>query len=205
MALSRDNFSASSFTFHNVSITTKAFCECYPEKINLHSTMFLLLHFLGVFFVVSEDIYIPQCFYYYRCRLLCSELFQDLHSTMFLLLLIKRSCQTSCECNLHSTMFLLLLKSIILDMKVMNLFTFHNVSITTSFGEITTRRENNLHSTMFLLLQKYASIWKFCTGIYIPQCFYYYFIGIGREKFEYLIYIPQCFYYYVVRVFFVPL
>ena len=51
------------FTFHNVSINSGS--EGYKDIIDthLHSTMFLLIRLVAVYFLNCTKIYIPQCFY----------------------------------------------------------------------------------------------------------------------------------------------
>ena len=51
------------FTFHNVSINTEKACLRPVRYINLHSTMFLLIHGKGIEKLDDVLIYIPQCFY----------------------------------------------------------------------------------------------------------------------------------------------
>ena len=53
--------------------------------------------------------------------------------------------------NLHSTMYLLILL-IILSILSTNLFTFHYVSINSVQEEINKKLDENLHSTMYLLI-----------------------------------------------------
>ena len=52
------------FTFHNVSINTVLHTMiAVVLYTNLHSTMFLLIHFRRSQPVICTRIYIPQCFY----------------------------------------------------------------------------------------------------------------------------------------------
>ena len=76
---------------------------------------------------------------------------KNLHSTIFLLILIKEPhINPNGEYDLHSTMFLLILVDNI-TASINISFTFHNVSI------------NSLSKFLPLIFAKY---------IYIPQCFY---------------------------------
>ena len=51
------------FTFHYVSINTKMPMKKTFEKINLHSTMFLLIQKTVMKYMGLNFIYIPLCFY----------------------------------------------------------------------------------------------------------------------------------------------
>ena len=79
---------------------------------HLHSTMFLLIH-------QQQWTSITMC--------------PHLHSTMFLLILNVSVLQTDVP-NLHSTMFLLIPNKIWENDILMCQFTFHNVSINTSYN-----------------------------------------------------------------------
>ena len=51
------------FTFQYVSINTIASQNTAKSQENLHSNMFLLIHFLGCWLAWKDFIYIPICFY----------------------------------------------------------------------------------------------------------------------------------------------
>ncbi len=54
------------FTFHNVSISTKARANgCTTRNPTLHSTMYLFLPGRICFLIKGEYLYIPQCIYFY--------------------------------------------------------------------------------------------------------------------------------------------
>ncbi len=98
------------FTFHNVSISTKARANgCTTRNPTLHSTMYLFLPGRICFLIKGEYLYIPQCIYFYvfiiKRKKLCKCLyipqciyfyksrlliapgqFSPLHSTMYLFL-----------------------------------------------------------------------------------------------------------------------
>ena len=82
------------------------------------------------------------------------ELFNDLHSTMFLLIQNLVSEHRTAILNLHSTMFLLIPCHIYLSLIREGLFTFHNVSINSALRPNCSAAMRDLHSTMFLLILK---------------------------------------------------
>ena len=75
------------FTFHNVSINSSEDMPEWAKKLNLHSTMFLLIH-VNLTAETLQPLY--------------------LHSTMFLLIRYNRHNFYENRFNLHSTMFLLI-------------------------------------------------------------------------------------------------
>ena len=103
----------------------------------------------------------------------------NLHSTMFLLILIAEAVlivliiftfhnvsinshirynYSVNEYNLHSTMFLLILGLLSFDKGNPVVFTFHNVSINSIQQFQQFRQQFHLHSTMFLLIHKSGGI-----------------------------------------------
>ena len=101
---------------------------------NLHSTMFLLILMPVCCSAPCSRIYIPLCFYLYRSRSLRRisfphsftfhyvstytsdndsdrRTYRHLHSTMFLLILIRKHMNDGWIPDLHSTMFLLILEA----------------------------------------------------------------------------------------------
>ena len=160
------------FTFHYVSINSKHFRAEKSLKIDLHSTMYLLI----------------RC-----CTSLCYNCLRNLHSTMYLLipasfLLFASACarftfhyvsinSTLCQplqlaySYLHSTMYLLIpCKDGIVA--VLPIFTFHYVSINSVL-------HSSLVSVTVLFTFHYVSInssiistCRSCLYIYIPLCIY---------------------------------
>ena len=173
-----------------------------PYRPHLHSTMFLLIRFFWIiqvclwgvltFHYVSTYtlrkthsrwlflIYIPLCFYLYEETQITQSWVLDLHSTMFLLirftrytrrlissiyiplcfylyLVIRGRCRI--RSNLHSTMFLLILL----------------------WSSTPWAQRINLHSTMFLLIRWSAVDVRRWSNIYIPLCFYLYFMYLQQS------------------------
>ena len=100
----------STFTFHNVSISTR---DCLSRMVfrlsTLHSTMYLFLR--GIVcqgWYSAYQLYIPQCIYFYSD-------------------------------NLNA-------------FRLVNIFTFHNVSISTHIKSWSVLHRLSLHSTMYLFL-----------------------------------------------------
>ena len=117
-----------------------------------------------------------------------------LHSTMFLLIPMKVCGYQQTEVYLHSTMFLLIPCLAGMAFNLVNLFTFHNVSINSWNTPNLTLVEIYLHSTMFLLIRSSRDT----TWCYRSFTFHNVSINSERNK-KYIttrfeIYIPQCFY-----------
>ena len=107
---------SSVFTFHYVSTYTKRTDNRSDKRVDLHSTMFLLIrrdirpwqsegiiyiplcfylyYSVKVPFLWSGFIYIPLCFYLYGKIDIAFENIKHLHSTMFLLILFTTLSQT---------------------------------------------------------------------------------------------------------------
>ena len=124
----------------------------------LHSTMFLLKPNQGETHITDSDNFtfhnvsiktdITNGVYGHRT---------PLHSTMFLLKRVESSFN-ACACStLHSTMFLLKPGYGYQYYTMIQIFTFHNVSIKTNLSSSSLIFFLTLHSTMFLLKPKEAS------------------------------------------------
>ena len=162
------------FTFHYVSTYTKSGSTVWQLEGNLHSTMFLLIRNLFPRVFLSLNIYIPLCFYLYRNGLRSEYGFQVIYIPLCFYLYIKRRLHSWSSTNLHSTMFLLIPMKKVSCIGLSILFTFHYVSTYTvenpgfpyvwkefTFHYVSTytpcggrasQPDPDLHSTMFLLI-----------------------------------------------------
>ncbi len=138
---------------------------------------------------------------------------------MYLFLHLPPSTNTASELSLHSTMYLFLLLSDLENIDFGNLFTFHNVSISTLKALWEDVLLPSLHSTMYLFLLCGITYLILAKNLYIPQCIYFYHINLSelqqiinftfhnvsistyygqyvsiRDNF---LYIPQCIYFYL--------
>ena len=98
------------FTFHNVSINTKKCQDELFEQLNLHSTMFLLIH--SCIYISGDSLF--------------SFTFHNVSINTKSIAAVDTS-----QFDLHSTMFLLILSTEGHVIRGYKKFTFHNVSINT--------------------------------------------------------------------------
>ena len=122
--------SVSRFTFHYVSIKSLVLYDVSLVFSYLHSTMYLLNHYMWV----------P------KGSKIC-----NLHSTMYLLNHFLTLCLNSFAKNLHSTMYLLNQGCSQRNHVPCAWFTFHYVSIKSRLWKWLGVVEMDLHSTMYLL------------------------------------------------------
>ena len=146
-------------------------------SLNLHSTMFLLILDSSVWCLPVHEIYIPLCFYLYRngepgtvfwssftfhyvstytghvIRIFTSGI--DLHSTMFLLIL-RRKTRSSWWFWIYIPLCFYLYRSQDVQYTGLCWFTFHYVSTYTAFCARDIWQLHNLHSTMFLLIPNHV-------------------------------------------------
>ena len=97
--------------------------------------------------------------------------------------------------HLHSTMYLFQPLRPTVVFKVIPLFTFHYVSISTAYSYFLAVNLNYLHSTMYLFQPSSITKLNPITLIYIPLCIYF---NLPCQKFckgLLLIYIPLCIYF----------
>ena len=139
----------------------------------------------------------------------------DLHSTMYLLNLSVLIVFLAPTSYLHSTMYLLNLDTALTKSHVQQSFTFHYVSIKSSWQLISIRSLPNLHSTMYLLNRRLIrckdcinydlhSTMYLLNPAYTPNTdivlkFTFHYVSIKSDRMEevtlyMLIYIPLCIY-----------
>ncbi len=163
-----------SFTFHNVSISTKNGFQLCVGLVPLHSTMYLFLLCLMKYSWSLTVLYIPQCIYFYmNCQdygiqTLCFTF----HNVSISTLRLFRSVTNSLCFTFHNVS---ISTGGTTTPPLVVVFTFHNVSISTSYTV--------------------SSVgWS---GLYIPQCIYFYNETFNYVVKRWILYIPQCIYFYL--------
>ena len=109
----------------------------------------------------------------------------DLHSTMFIFILVKSGNKTSLLLFTFHYVYIYMISSVITYSLYMK-FTFHYVYIYIKEYLVTKNLLTHLHSTMFIFIWRTQKRHMVYTVIYIPLCLYLYVSGIIMTTIPYL-------------------
>ena len=159
--------------------------------------MYLFLRLRSIARCFWDNLYIPQCIYFYLNR--WSLYFVKslaLHSTMYLFLLSVALFYFTGGFTLHSTMYLFLPYRRSTQIALSQLYIPQCIYFYTRPVCFPSSFRVTLHSTMYLFLHFYEKVLLPLGQLYIPQCIYFYMMRFLISLILLLLYIPQCIYFY---------
>ena len=189
------------FTFQNVSISTRKIGLLFASTIPLHSKMYLFLHERQKKRSAHrKNLYIPKCIYFYNVvpPIGIFVVFLYIPKCIYFYLgmcvaFFVAGCFTFQNVSIST-------RYTIGTVPVETSFTFQNVSISTTLSIACLRYERPLHSKMYLFLHTEGMLKKIkVRPLHSKMYLFLRTLSTRRTKMERL-YIPKCIYFYLLMI-----